>query len=150
MHVTQPLASNADVSAKTPDLEKVEIADEKILAAKDKKKEQAERAGLRNPAGSAQGSKSRLSGKRPEGSVATGRPPKQSRRAREVLVVDLDFGETIPTPTPIRSVYPSGSAEEEGGVVMLRVLRHVYFSYYYIVINIFVSVVFIQGFFYLR
>ena len=33
----------------------------------------------------------------------------------EVPIVDLDSGETIPTPTPIRSVFPSGYVEEEGG-----------------------------------
>ena len=103
MHLTPPLASNAEVPPKTVEMEEVEKADPKILDAKERKKEQAERAA------------SRGTGKRRGGSSTTGRPPKQSRRAEDV-VVDVDSGETIPAPTPIRSVPAPGSAgQEEGG-----------------------------------
>ena len=116
MHVTPPLASNADVPPKTVEMEEVEKADPKIIDAKERKKEQVERAASRNPAAGVQGSKSKLSGKRRGGSTASGRPPKQSWRTEDVTVVDVDSDETIPNPTPIRFVPPSGSVgEEEGG-----------------------------------
>ena len=40
LYLTQPLASNAEVPEKTAELRRVEVADDKVLAAKDRKKEQ--------------------------------------------------------------------------------------------------------------
>ena len=38
MHLAKPLASNADVPTKSPEMEKVEVPNPKVLDAKDKKK----------------------------------------------------------------------------------------------------------------
>ena len=45
MHIVKPLDSNAEVPEKNDELKKVEVPSEKVLAAKDKKKEQAARLG---------------------------------------------------------------------------------------------------------
>ena len=48
-HVTRPLASNNEVSEKDEELRRVEVPDDKVVAAKDKKKEQAAKLGLKKP-----------------------------------------------------------------------------------------------------
>ena len=45
MHVTQPLASNNEVPEKGGELKRVEVPDDKVLASRKKKKEQAAKLG---------------------------------------------------------------------------------------------------------
>ncbi|PWA98462.1 transposase (putative), gypsy type [Artemisia annua] len=107
MHLTKPLPSNADVPAKSAELQKVELPSDKVLAAKDRKKEKADRAGQKKP--SASGSVKR------SGDDLSSRLHKRIRKVTPV--VDLETGEEVPTPTPIRSYPPKvpTSAVEGGG-----------------------------------
>ncbi|PWA57228.1 NB-ARC domains-containing protein [Artemisia annua] len=57
MHITQPLASNAEVPKNGEELKKVEVADDRVLLAKEEKKEQAIRTGPKKPSGTTRGSK---------------------------------------------------------------------------------------------
>ena len=100
-HVTPPLASNAEVPEKTEELKSVEVADDKVIAAKDRKKEQATKTGLKKPPLKRTGA----------GSVSS-RLHKRSKVSAGDTVIDLDSGEAVERPEPIRSVHlkdlPSG------------------------------------------
>ena len=99
-----PLASNAEVPEKTAELRGVEVPDDKVLAAKDKKKEQAAKSGLQKPPT-----------KRAGGSI-TSRLHKRSKVSVDDTVIDLDVSEDVERPEPIRSVYPKDfSAGQSGG-----------------------------------
>lgn len=112
MHLTQPLASNIDVPEKNADLLKVEVPDDKILAAKEKKKEQAARTGFQKPPVGA-GGKSTASTKR-SGEDVSSRVQKKSRTAADSPVIHLDSSESIFNPTPIRSLPPQGQSSVGG------------------------------------
>ena len=94
MHVTRPLASNSEVPEKDEELRRVEVPNDKVLAAKDKKKEQAAKLGLKKPPL-----------KRAGGSVSS-KLHKRSKLSADDHVIDLDAAEGVEEPEPIRSVHP--------------------------------------------
>ena len=95
VHVTPPLASNTEVPEKTEELKSVEVADDKVIAARDRKKEQATKTGLKKPPLKRTGA----------GSVSS-RLHKRSKVSAGDTVIDLDTGEAVERPEPIRSVHP--------------------------------------------
>ena len=115
LHLTQPLAAGAPLPEKTDDLLRVEVPDDRVLAAKDKKKEQMARTGSKKPPS---GGVSKPSGasKRPADDVSS-RLLKRTRTADPSPVIDLDSSEAIPNPSPIRSIPPlkRPSVDGEGG-----------------------------------
>ena len=111
LHLTQPLASNAKVPEKTADLLRVEVPDDKLLAAKEKKKEQASRSGLQRPPASA-ATKPAPSAKR-SGEEVPSRVQKRSKTT-ESPVIDLDSSEAVANPTPIRSIPPQDQSSAGG------------------------------------
>ena len=96
VHVTPPLASNTEVPEKTEELKSVEVADDKVIAAKDRKKEQAAKTGLKKPPLKRAGA----------GSVSS-RLHKRSKISAGDTVIDLDTGEAVERPEPICSVHPN-------------------------------------------
>ncbi|PWA65952.1 transposase (putative), gypsy type [Artemisia annua] len=103
VHVTRPLESNAQVPEKTDELRKVEVPDNKVLAAKDRKKEQATKAGLKKPPS-----------KRSGGNISS-RVQKRTKVTDDTPVIDLDVAGDIPEPRPIRSIPPKDSGVEGTG-----------------------------------
>ena len=103
MHVTPPLASNTEVLEKTDELRSVEVPDDKVLAARDKKKEQAAKTGLKKPPM-----------KRAGGSVSS-RLQKRSRLSADDTVIDLESAEGVVAPEPIRSVHPKDLPSGQSG-----------------------------------
>ena len=93
MHITRPLASNAEVPEKDEELKRVEVPDDKVLAAKDKKKEQVAKFGSKKPPS-----------KRAGGSISS----KVHKRFKQSAdhVIDLDAAEGVEEPEPIRSLHP--------------------------------------------
>ena len=94
-HVTPPLASNAEVPEKTDELRSVEVPDDKVLPTRDRKKEQAVKTRLKKPPLKRTGA----------GSVSS-RLHKRSKVSAGDTVIDLDTGEAVERPEPIRSVHP--------------------------------------------
>ena len=129
MHLTQPLASNTDVPEKTVDLLRVEVPDDKILAAKDKKREQVERLGLRKPSGAVGGSKLQSGNKRAGGSIFS-RPEKRSKPDDDIEVVELDSTEGIANPEPIRSIPPTGLSSGGAEAGMFRRYSSVFLTFF--------------------
>ena len=104
MHVTQPLVSNIEVPEKSKELKKVKVPSAKVLAAKDKKKEQAAKLGLKKPPT-----------KRSGGNIPS-RLHKRSKPSADDNVIDLETAEGVVNPEHIRSVYPKDvSAGQAGG-----------------------------------
>ena len=104
MHVTQPLASNTEVPEKSDEERRVEVPSDKVLAAKEKKKEQAAKLGLKKP-----------STKRSGGNVSS-RLHKRSKPSADDNVIDLETAEGVANPEPIRSVHSKDvSAGQAGG-----------------------------------
>ena len=130
MHVTKPLNSNVEVPAKSDDLWRVEVPDDKIVADRDKKRGQAIKSVPKKPSGFDGGQKSQPRVKRVGWDISA-RVLKRSRPAAGAPVIDLDSSESIPTPTPIRSVFPTGQpfGGEEGATVMLKVIYAFSFSF---------------------
>ena len=115
LHLTQPLATDAPIPEMTDDLLRVEVPDDRVLAAKDKKKEQMARMGSKKPP--AEGvSKPSGSSKRSRDDVSS-RLLKRTRTYDHSPVIDLDSSEAIPNPSPIRSIPPlkRPSVDGEGG-----------------------------------
>ena len=94
-HVTTPLASNAEVLEKTDEQKSVEVPDDKVIAARDKKKEQTVKPGQKKPPL-----------KRPGAGNVSSRLHKRSKVSAGDTVIDLDTGEALERPEPIRSVHP--------------------------------------------
>ena len=94
LHVTQPLPSNNDIPEKSDEQRRVEVPDDKVLAAKDKKKEQAAKSGLKKPPT-----------KRTGGNVSS-RLQKRSKMFADDHVIDLDAAEGVERPDHILSVHP--------------------------------------------
>ena len=80
---------------KTDEMKSVEVPDDKVIAAKEKKKEQAVKTGLKKPPLKRTGA----------GSVSS-RLHKRSKISAGDTVIDLDTGEAVERPEPIRSVHP--------------------------------------------
>ena len=93
MHITRPLPPNAEVPEKDEEMKRVEVPDDKVLAAKDKKKEQAAKLGSKKPPS-----------KRAGGSISS----KVHKRFKQSAdhVIDLDTTEEVEEPEPIRSFHP--------------------------------------------
>ena len=102
VHVTPPLASNTQVPEKTEELKGVEVADDKVVAAKDKKKEQAGKVGSKKPPLKRTGA----------GSVSS-RLHKRSKISAGDTIIDLDTGESLERPDPIRSLHPDQILKEK-------------------------------------
>lgn len=102
VHVTPPLASNTEVPEKTEELRNVEVADDKVIAAKKLKKEQAGKAGLKKPPLKRTGA----------GNVSS-RLHKRSKISAGDTVIDLDTGESLERPEPIRSLHPDQILKEK-------------------------------------
>ena len=92
-HTTRPLASNAEVPEKDEALKRVEVPDDRVLAAKDKKKEQAAKQGSKKPPA-----------KRAGGSISSKVHKRHKQSADHVI--DLDDAEEVEEPEPIRSLHP--------------------------------------------
>ena len=111
MHVTQPLASNSEVPEKNDELKKVEVPDDKVLAAREKKKEQAAKLGLKKPP------------TKRTGESVSSRLHKRSKLSADDHVIDLDAAEGVADPEPIRSVhpkdFPSGQSGGSGAGMLL-------------------------------
>ena len=103
MHVTQPLDSNTAVPDKSEEMQKVKVPSEKVLAAKEKKKEQAAKLGLKKPPT-----------KRAGGSISS-RVHKRSKLSADDNVIDLDATEGVADPEPIRSVHPKDFPSGQSG-----------------------------------
>ena len=103
MHVTQPLASNIEVPEKSDEERRVEVPSDKVLAAKEKKKEQAAKLGLKKPPS-----------KRSGGNISS-RVQKRSRLSVDDDVIDLDSAEGISNPEPIHSVFPKDVSSGQSG-----------------------------------
>ena len=141
------MSSNAEVPEKSEELKKVEVPSEKVLAAKDKKKEQAARLSSKKPSGASEGSRPPTQGKRPGGGVPS-RSRKRSKLADGTLVIDLDTAESVPHPTPLWSIPPKDALSAgEGGVVLLRMLRLVcdgnsfFFKFHFLLLFVFCKTV---------
>ena len=102
VHVTPPLASNTEVPEKTEELKSVEVADDKVIAAKERKKEQAVKTGLKKPPLKRTGA----------GSVSS-RLHKRSKISAGDTIIDLDTGESLERPDPIRSLHPDQILKEK-------------------------------------
>ena len=92
-HIVKPLDSNDQVSGKTEEMKKVEVPDEKILAAKEKRKDSVTKAGLKKPPS------------KRAGGIAD-RVSKKSKPSVDDPVIDVEDTECeeILQPKPIRSV----------------------------------------------
>ena len=117
-HVTPPLASNAEVPEKTDELRNVEIPDDKVIAAKEKKKEQTAKTGPKKPPL-----------KRPGAGNVSSRLLKRSKVSAGDTVIDLDTGETVERPDPIRSVHPDQILTGRSGGSDTGMLRIFYFCF---------------------
>ena len=131
MHLSRPLLSNADVPNKTPEMEKVEVPNPKVLDAKDKKKVAAGKGG--KPSGGVGGSRVPTQ-KRAGGDIASLLRKKQ-KPADDVSVVDLDASEGVHSPDPITSIPPKG-AGKKGGVAAaagagMFIIYFFYFPYFF-------------------
>ena len=110
MHLSKPLLSNDNVPKKTPEMEKVEVPNPKILDAKDKKKAAGGKGG--KSSGGVGGSRGPAQ-KRAGGDVASLLRKKQ-KPTEDVSVVDLDASEDVHSPDPI-TVVPPKNAGKKGG-----------------------------------
>ena len=81
---------------KTDELKSVEVPDDKVIAAKERKKEQAVKTGLKKPPLKRTGA----------GSVSS-RLHKRSKISAGDTVIDLDTGEAVERSEPICSVHPN-------------------------------------------
>jgi hypothetical protein len=97
-HVTRPLASNTDVPENNEELRRVEVPDDKVVAAKDKKKEHAAKLGLKKPP------------LKRTGASVSSKLHKRSKLSADDHVIDLDDMEGVERPEPIRSVHPKDFA----------------------------------------
>ena len=85
-------------------MKKVKVPSDKVFAAKEKKKEQAAKLGLKKPPS-----------KRSGGNISS-RVRKRSKLSADDNVIDLDAAEGVSNPEPIHSVYPKDvSAGQAGG-----------------------------------
>lgn len=110
-HYTEPLPTNAAIPEKSDEQKKVEFADDKVVAARERKKEQATRAQGKKPSGSS----------RPPAHGKRAREPSTRRGSKKIRLtasdspfVDLDSAESVPNPKPIRSIIGLDVLESDG------------------------------------